>query len=252
MRHPVRVLFVVLPQSLALDWAGPAEALRLANAVLAEQGKPPAFALEFVGPEPDPLTSVCVRLADVSPLPILVNDAADPVWVVLLGQPGNTVDVSSPAAQRLLHWLRGLCPAAGRCELVCVCAGSILAAHAGLLDGREATTHHQHLDELRTVAPRCHVLANRVFVEGEAVCTSAGVTTGIDLMLHRIARHCGALVAARVAETLVVALRRGPADPELSPFLAHRGHLHPQLHRLQDAICQQPQSVPRLFPGGIL
>ena len=43
MSAAVRVLFVVLPQSLALDWAGPAEALRIANAVLAEQGKPPAF-----------------------------------------------------------------------------------------------------------------------------------------------------------------------------------------------------------------
>lgn len=242
MSAAVRVLFVVLPQSLALDWAGPAEALRIANAVLAEQGKLPAFAVEFVGPVPNPKTSVGVRLCEVAPLPALADDAGPPLWIVLLGQPGNAVDVTSPAARSLLDWLRGLHPVAGRRELVCVCAGSILAAHAGLLDGRDATTHHQHLDELRTVAPRCHVVANRVFVAAGAVWSSAGVTTGIDLMLHRIAARCGALVAARVAETLVVALRRGPADPELSPFLAHRGHLHLQLHRLQDAICQQPQS----------
>jgi transcriptional regulator GlxA family with amidase domain len=86
------------------------------------------------------------------------------------------------------------------------------------------------------------VVANRVFVAADAVWSSAGVTTGIDLILHRIAGVCGPLVAARVAETMVVALRRGPADPELSPFLAHRGHLHLPLHRLQDAICQQPQA----------
>ncbi|MBV1705950.1 MAG: helix-turn-helix domain-containing protein [Hyphomicrobiales bacterium] len=237
----VRVLFVVLPDSLALDWAGPAEALRIANGVLAEQGRAPAFKLEFVGPEPNPPTSVGVRLCEIAPLPSLSGDANPPVWIVLLGQPGPSVNVSTPAARRLLGWLRDIRLVPGYCELVCVCAGSILAAHAGLLDGLEATTHHHHLEELRTVAPRCRVVANRVFIAGKAIHTSAGVTTGVDLMLHRIAEHCGSLVAARVAEIMAVALRRGPADPELSPFLAHRGHLHLQLHRLQDAICRQPQ-----------
>jgi transcriptional regulator GlxA family with amidase domain len=75
------------------------------------------------------------------------------------------------------------------------------------------------------------------------------VTTGIDLMLHRIAETCGEALAAQVAQTMVVALRRGPRDPELSPFLAYRNHLHPALHRVQDALCEAPQedwSVPRM------
>ena len=71
MKAPVRVLFVMLPDSLALDWAGPAEALRIANGVLAEQGQPPAFAVEFVGPDPEPMTSVGIRLRDIAPLPVL-------------------------------------------------------------------------------------------------------------------------------------------------------------------------------------
>jgi transcriptional regulator GlxA family with amidase domain len=41
---------------------------------------------------------------------------------------------------------------------------------------------------------------------------------------------------------MVVAMRRGPQDPELSPFLAYRNHLHPALHRVQDAISQAPAS----------
>jgi transcriptional regulator GlxA family with amidase domain len=35
-------------------------------------------------------------------------------------------------------------------------------------------------------------------------------------------------------------MRRGPHDPELSPFLAYRKHLHPALHRVQDAVSSQP------------
>ena len=137
----------------------------------------------------------------------------------------------------------------GRLELVTICAGALLAAHAGVLPGRRVTTHHHHLDELRRVEPRCEVVANRVFVIDPPLHSSAGVTTGIDLMLHRIADVCGEALAAQVAQTMVVALRRGPHDPELSPFLAYRNHLHPALHRVQDAVSEAPQgdwSVPRM------
>lgn len=102
---------------------------------------------------------------------------------------------------------------------------------------------------MRSTEPACDVVANRVFVLDPPVCTSAGVTTGIDLVLHRIASVCGPALAAQVAQTLVVALRRGPHDPELSPFLSHRNHLHPVLHRVQDAVSQEPQqawTVPRM------
>ena len=86
------------------------------------------------------------------------------------------------------------------------------------------------------------MVANRVFVEDAPVYSSAGVTTGIDLVLHRISAMCGPALAAQVAQTMVVALRRGPNDPELSPFLAYRAHLHPALHRVQDAVSHSPDT----------
>ena len=242
----IHVVFALLPHSLVLDWAGPAEALRIANQVLAALGQPERFVLHFAAPTPRSVTSVGVALAGLEPLP---ERLASPAWVVLVGLPGQRIDVDSPDARALLHWLRGLRPARGRLELITVCAGAVLAAHAGLLAGRRATTHHHHLDELAAVEPRCDVVSNRVFVDDGALHTSAGVTTGIDLMLHRIAQACGPAVAARVAQTMVVALRRGPHDPELSPFLHHRNHLHAALHRVQDAVAQQPQagwSVPAM------
>ena len=239
MEAPIHVIFALLPRSLVLDWAGPAEALRIANQVLASQGQAERFVLHFASPTPVSATSVGVALSGLEPLPSLLPA---PAWVVTVGLPGQRIAVDTPEAHALLHWLRGLRLAAGRLELVTVCAGAVLAAHAGLLAGRRATTHHQHLEELAAVEPRCDVVANRVFVHDGALHTSAGVTTGIDLMLHRIAQACGPAVAARTAQTLVVALRRGPHDPELSPFLHHRNHLHAALHRVQDAVAQQPQA----------
>lgn len=222
----------------------------MANRVLRARGLPEAFRLHFVAPVSEARTSVGVHVTGLAPLPELPSgpDTA-PQWVVLVGQPGQAVVLDSPETRTVLHWLRGLRPATGRLELLCVCAGSLLAARAGLLAGHRVTTHHQHLDELRQAEPACEVVANRVFVLDAPVCTSAGVTTGVDLFLHRIASVCGPALAAQVAQTLVVALRRGPQDPELSPFLGHRNHLHPAVHRVQDAVSQAPQdawTVPRM------
>jgi transcriptional regulator GlxA family with amidase domain len=244
--QPIQVLFALLPHSLVLDWAGPAEALRIANQTLQAQGLPPHFALRFVGPSPDMESSVNVKLAGLEPLPGTVKA---PAWIVLVGLPGQTIEVTSEPAQALLHWLRGLRLATGMLELVTVCAGSVLAAHAGLLGGRRVTTHHHHLQELQAAAPSCQVVPNRVFVEDAPVYSSAGVTTGVDLMLHRIAAICGPALAAQVAQTMVVALRRGPQDPELSPFLNYRNHMHTALHHVQDAVSQQPSqawNLPRM------
>ena len=243
---PIHVYFALLPGSLVLDWAGPAEALRIANQAVVNQGQPERFVQHFVSPTPQSVTSVGAMLTGLAPLPAALPH---PAWVVLVGLAGERIDVAGDEARALLHWLRGLRPVAGRLELLTVCAGAVLAAHAGLLTGRRATTHHQHLDELAAVDPHCDVVANRVFVADGAVYSSAGVTTGIDLLLHRISDTCGPALAAQVAQSMVVALRRGPNDPGFSPFLHHRNHLHASLHRVQDAVGQQPQadwSVPRM------
>ncbi|MFZ1098758.1 MAG: helix-turn-helix domain-containing protein, partial [Steroidobacteraceae bacterium] len=124
--------------------------------------------------------------------------------------------------------------------LLCVCSGSVLAAHAGLLAGRACTTHHAHTDELRRVEPRARVLENRIFVEDGPVFTSAGVTAGLDLALHVIGAQLGPRVAADIARDLVVYLRRAGTDPAHSPWVMHRNHLHPAVHRVQEAVARNP------------
>ncbi|MFC7410612.1 GlxA family transcriptional regulator [Hydrogenophaga atypica] len=238
----IHVHFVLLDGCLVLDWAGPAEVLRLANLAMRERGLPDAFAWDFVGPSAECHTSIGATVSHIAPLPKLTPSADRTDWVVLLGQVGTRMNLETPAAQAVLRWLSTLTLREGQTELVCVCAGAIIAARAGLLSGRDATTHHEHLEELRETEPRCRVAVNRVFTSDGPVWSSAGVTTGIDLMLHRVSMVCGPTVAAQVAQALVVAMRRGPNDPEMSPFLAHRNHLHAALHRVQDAVCRDPQA----------
>jgi len=123
---------------------------------------------------------------------------------------------------------------------VTICSGTLLAARAGLLSSRRCTTHHELLHTLRGLAPRAKVIDNRVFVVDGPIASSAGITAGIDVALHLIAGECGEALAASVADDMVVYLRRSDRDPEQSPFRIHRGHLHPTVHRVQDAIVEEP------------
>lgn len=235
---PRQVLFVLQDDSLVLDWAGPAEALRLASLEIAALKLDAApFALRFAATSPEASGSVGIRLQALEPLPEALPEGS---WVVLVGRTSAAEARQPHAPPELLAWLARLAPGRPGLRLVTVCSGALLAARAGLLEGRRATTHHQHLGDLARLAPGCTVLQDRVFVQDGEVFTSAGVTAGIDLALHLVAAHAGELVAARVAEQMAVALRRGPADPELSPLLAHRQHLNARLHRVQDALSAAP------------
>ncbi len=241
----IDVLFVILPETLLLDLAGPAEAFRIANQRLRLRGRAPAFRLRFVGPQPQCATSIGAALAAVEPLPAVLDG---PTWVVLLGQPsGNESALRTrlPRAwTRTRSWLTQVVQPRlsddDDTRLVTVCAGALLAADAGLLAGRRCTTHHEMLADLQRTAPSAQVLGNRVFVEDGPVVSSAGITAGIDMALHLIAQTCGDAVAAAVAQTMVIYLRRGSDDPQLSPLLAGRNHLHAAVHRVQNAVGDDP------------
>ena len=129
-------------------------------------------------------------------------------------------------------------------RLASICSGALLLAMAGQLDGLRGTTHHALLDDLQALAPTAQVQADRIFVDDGRVLTSAGITTGIDLALYIVEQVAGAALAAQVARRLVMYTRRGPNDPQLSPWLAHRNHMHPAVHRAQDAIAHHLAEVP--------
>ncbi len=249
---PVEVLFVVLPDTLLLDLAGPAEAFRLANQHRAQAGLPPAFRLRFLGVTPAVQSSVGLQLAALEPLPAALPASA---WVVLLGRPGDPAHVLRRAPDGWMEardWLARVVapalatgiapnqPGGATPRLLTVCVGALLAADAGLLGTRRVTTHHELLDALARLAPAAQVCANRVFVQDGPLWSSAGITAGIDLALHAVAERCGDATAAAVAETMVVFQRRGTDDPERSPMLSGRAHLHPAVHRVQNAVCERP------------
>jgi transcriptional regulator GlxA family with amidase domain len=237
LQQPIEILFVLLPDTLLLDWAGPAEAFRMANASYVSRAEQPRFVLRFMGPRSSAVSSVGALISGLEPLPASLPAGS---WVVLSGSPSVPAHASAAANKETVKWLARVRPGNNDTRLITICSGAVLAARAGLLKDRSATTHHQHLDELSEVESQCRVVSNRVFVNDGSIWSSAGVTTGVDLALHLIALECGPTLAARIAQTMVLGVRRSGNDPQLSPLLAHRNHLHPAVHRVQDAVSEQP------------
>ena len=226
---PLHIYLVLTPNVLMLDYAGPAEALRMAR----DMGAP--IALHACGPQGDIPTSLNTGLTGLEALPSALPERS---LVLVVGNSNEAVDYATDAARAVVHWLQALPPGT---RLASICSGALLLAQAGCLDGRHCTTHHTLIADLQALAPRAQVVSDRIFVDDGEVLTSAGITTGIDLALYLIEQEAGAELAARVARRLVMYQRRGTHDPQVSPWLAHRNHMHPAVHRAQDAVAREPQ-----------
>ena len=225
------VLFAVLPEVVLLDVAGAAEAFRIA-----EREAPGSYQLRFVSTQSSIRAAVGLHLDKLELLPARVPDHS---IVVVTGVTSKGLSLDSAPSTALVRWLKRTMEN-DTVTLLCVCAGALLAAKAGLLERRECTTHHHHIDDLMRLEPSATVHANRIFVEDGRVFTSAGVTAGTDLTLYVIGQQLGHQVAATVARDLVVYMRRSGGDPQLSPWVMHRNHVHPVLHRVQDAVIKDP------------
>ncbi|SDE49805.1 GlxA family transcriptional regulator [Glycomyces harbinensis] len=93
-------------------------------------------------------------------------------------------------------------------RIASICTGAGILAEAGLLDGRDATTHWRHAAALSARFPRVRFDAAALYIDGGDVLTSAGVAAGVDLCLHMIRMDHGAAVAAQAARRLVMSPHR--------------------------------------------
>jgi transcriptional regulator GlxA family with amidase domain len=80
-----------------------------------------------------------------------------------------------------------------------VCTGAFQLARAGLLDGKEATTHHDFFDRFEQQFPNVKLKRGLRFVEGPKISTAGGLTSGIDLALRVVERYFGRKVAEQTA-----------------------------------------------------
>ena len=139
----------------------------------------------------------------------------------------STDELDANVDQALVEALRA---AHGRgARIASLCTGAFVLAAAGLLDGRVATTHWMHADDLARRYPEVDVRPDVLYVDEGDVLTSAGKTAAVDLCLHLVRRDLGAAAANAIARQLVVPAHRSggqaqfitpPAEPRNPDGLA--------------------------------
>ena len=115
-------------------------------------------------------------LATAPPLDVLIHPGG-PGARRLMNEPGH------------LDWVREQRAAVPL--MASVCSGSLVYAAAGLLTGRPATTHWASLNQLSETDPTVITDVDARYVDDGDLVTSAGVSAGIDMALHLVARLAG-------------------------------------------------------------
>ncbi len=209
-RSALRVLIVAVPPMRTLDVFGPAEVFGDANWL---RGGDLAYKVKII--------SACRGRVVSNHLGTPVH--TDRTYREYRG-PIDTLLVAGCMGPRELHyepgfldWLRLQSTRVRR--FGSICTGAFVLAKAGLLDGRRATTHWNWASELAQDHPRVAVDPHPIYVRDGSCYTSAGVTAGIDLCLALVEEDFGRPLALRIAQMMVVFLRRPGGQSQFSATL---------------------------------
>ena len=173
-RDRIRVAFLLGPDTNVIDTAGPWEVFQDVMVMKSGTHTNP-FELVTVGPSRDPLTMT----AGLVVTPGFTFADAPPVNVVVIP--------AQRAGDAARAWLRER--AAHADMVMSVCTGAYQLARTGLLDGLAATTHHDFWDDFAREFPAVRLQRGPRFVDNGRIASAGGLTSGIDLALHVVARY---------------------------------------------------------------
>lgn len=206
------IFIVVFPGFQLLDATGPAQVFATANDEAADAGHAHPYAVRMVSMAGGAVASssgIAVH-TEVLPGMAALRDAT----VLVSG--GHGVNQAMQEA-KLVNWIKRA--HAGTPRFGSVCSGAFLLAQAGLLDHKRAVTHWLDVQALQQHFPAVQVQDDALFIKEGGICTSAGVTAGIDLCLSLVEDDLGRGTAMQVAKRLVVYFKRPGGQRQFSSAL---------------------------------
>lgn len=119
------------------------------------------------------------------------------ILIIPGGYGAEEIEIHNPA---VIEWIQNQ---SSQVEyLTSVCTGAFLLAKAGLLDGKQATTHWMDLDRLENEFPNISVQRKVKYVDQGSLITSGGISAGIHMSFHLISRLLGQDVAMTTAKRM--------------------------------------------------
>ncbi len=177
-----------------LDFCGPFEVFSVAAKIGAESGGDPPFTVFTLAERAGLVRAV----GGLKVQPDYTIDDHPPISLLLV--PGGWGTRREVDNSRLIEWIRA--QDAQTDLTTSVCTGAFLLGRAGLLEGHRVTTHWASIERLRQSLPGATILENVRFVDEGKIVTSAGISAGIDMALHLVARLGGDDLARQTARRM--------------------------------------------------
>ena len=201
----LKVAILVFDQVEVLDFAGPYEVFTTASRVHGRLQQDPA------APNRDLFDVVTVARtrhavrarAGLQVLPDADFNTCEQADVLIV--PGGVVDAAMQSTETLA-WIARL--SANAQMTASVCTGSFLLAASGVLTTERVTTHWEDMNDLRQRFPLLEVCEQVRWVDHGRLLTSAGISAGMDMSLHLVARLGGEDLAVRTARQMDYAWNR--------------------------------------------
>ena len=190
-----RVGLLIFPGVEVLDFCGPFEVFSVTRTDEARRREDPSpFEVLLIAEQTGPVSAV----GGLRVLPDYTLDTCPPLDILIV--PGGWGTRREIDNRPLIAWIAARAGAVQ--TLASVCTGAMLLGRAGVLDGHRVTTHWNSITALRDAVPAAAVVEDEhVVVDGNLI-TSAGISAGIDLALHLVARYCGEPVARATARRM--------------------------------------------------
>ena len=169
-----------------MDFAGPYEVFTAVNLAL-EEMLCNVYTISETGSTIKTINGLQV-LPDFS-----IDNSPQPDILIIPGGNGTRQLVNNVS---IIQWIKN---SDEKSEIVfSVCSGARLLAKAGLLDGKEFTTHHLVYEDVAQLAPSAKLKKEKRFTDNGKVMTAGGITAGIDLSLYIVEKLFGQSTAKKV------------------------------------------------------
>ena len=205
-----RIAIVSVTPVRMLDVIGPAEVFGDANRL---HGGRPFYEIEIISASDNRTVTSHIGVPFIADYTF--TETSGPIDTLLVA--GGLGAREMRYSPKFLAWLKEQSKKVRR--FGSVCTGALILADASLLDWRHATTHWNWCGELVRAHPRVKVDPNPIYVRDQELCISAGATAGIDLALALVEEDLGPSLALRVAQMMVVFLRRPAGQAQFSATL---------------------------------
>lgn len=212
------IVVVPMPGIFLLDVAGPTDVFAAADKILDGNG-----GYEILLASPVNTKKIPTKSSVELHCPVTVAAITQPVDTLIIA--GFSMPLLE-TGKHFFQWLKDIYPKVNR--ICSVCVGAYALAEAGILDGKQATTHWEFSQQFQQRYPNVKVDTDPFYIRDTNIYTSGGVTSGIDLALALVEEDYGRELALHIARKLILPLKRPGYQAQFSRLL--------EIHRLENSI----------------